>query len=74
MTKVYKVFSIQPQQAECTVLVAGKPVTALIDATIAQLIPVHDDGSGTIKISVDSEHVGLFAIDSLVNITFASGD
>lgn len=52
MKKIYRVFSVNPQQ-------------------IAQLLPVEDDGTGTLKVSVDSEHLSKFKVGSEVTVEFS---
>jgi len=72
MKKVYKVFSVEPQQVEVVANVGGKPTKVLAPTVVAQLVPVHDDGSGTLKTAVDAENLKMFELGDEVTVTFSS--
>ena len=74
MKRNYKVFSCEPQQVEINVIVSGKSVKALVPAVIAQLTPAEENGSGTMKVTVDEEHLSMFKVGTTMTLEFSSAE
>ena len=72
MNKVYKVFSRETGQVDRSVEIGGKPVRALVSGTLVQLVPIEDDGGGTLKIAIDDDSLGLFEPGALIEVSFAA--
>ena len=68
---MYKVVSCEPQQVEIDVTINKKPLKALVDATIAQLLPLEENGSGTMKVAVDPEFLEMFEVGKAITVEFS---
>lgn len=60
------------QQVERTVEIDGESHKVLVPSVIAQLIPVKDDGTGTLKVSVDKDSQSLFTPGAKITVTFSA--
>jgi hypothetical protein len=74
MKKQFTVASREPQKVEREVLIDGAKVPVLVPAVIAQLIPDKDDGTGTIKVALSAEDLGLFRPGDKIVVEFSAAE
>jgi hypothetical protein len=68
----FTVASREPQQVEREIELDGAKHRVLVPAVIVQLLPVKDDGTGTLKVSVDKESLEIFKPGNKVSVEFAA--